>query len=394
MSATTLEATPRPARRRVLRGLPWVTWRQHRFAVGGTLLVLGAVGAFLVVDGLAMHHAFRQLGLTSCGDLFTSACRVQLDLFQQQYQGTVDSLPRFLMLLPGLLGAFVGGPLVARELESGTYRFAWTQGRSRVRWIVAKLVILATVLTALALGFSFLFTWWYGPWLTLAGRMNPSQAYEVSGLVFAARTLFAFMLGALAGTLIRRTVPAMAATMAAWLAAVVPSMIWLRHLIEKPVTLLATAGAERTPIAIELSNANSISLGTNAPQGAWEIARWTQNAAPTSTWGRPPVAPPRPGRRGGCPPRELTPSSPGWESTATGWGSATNRAAGSGTSRASRLRHTCCWRCSAPPRPSGGSAAGRPNFVRPGSAGLGRAEATARPAPTSGIALRPFRCLL
>ncbi len=279
MSATTLEATPRPARRRVLRGLPWVTWRQHRFAVGGTLLVLGVVGAFLVVDGLAMHHAFRQLGLTSCGDLFTSACRVQLDLFQQHYQGTVDSLPRFLMLLPGLLGAFVGGPLVARELESGTYRFAWTQGRSRVRWIVAKLVILATVLTALALGFSFLFTWWYGPWLTIAGRMNPSQAYEVSGLVFAARTLFAFMLGALAGTLIRRTVPAMAATMAAWLTAVVPSMIWLRHLIEKPVTLLATAGAEHTPIAIELSNANSISLGTNAPQGAWEIARWTQDAA-------------------------------------------------------------------------------------------------------------------
>jgi ABC-type transport system involved in multi-copper enzyme maturation permease subunit len=278
MSAATLEATPRPARRRVLRGLPWVTWRQHRFAVGGTLLVLGAVGAFLVVDGLAMHHAFRQLGLTNCGHLFTSACRVQLDLFQQQYQGTVDSLPRFLLLLPGLLGAFVGGPLVARELESGTYRFAWTQGRSRVRWIVAKLALLATALTALALGFSFLFTWWYGPWLTIAGRMNPSQAYEVSGLVFAARTLFAFMLGAFVGTLIRRTVPAVAATMAAWLAVVVPSMIWLRHLIEKPVTLLA-ATTGNSSIAIELGNANSISLGTNAPQTAWEIARWTQDAA-------------------------------------------------------------------------------------------------------------------
>ena len=32
------------------------------------------------------------------------------------------------MLLPGLLGVFVGAPVVARELESGTYRFAWTQG--------------------------------------------------------------------------------------------------------------------------------------------------------------------------------------------------------------------------------------------------------------------------
>src|SRR5882672_542795 len=212
MSATTLEATPRPAKRRVLRGLPWVTWRQHRVALIGALLVLGGIGAFLIVDGLAMHHAFRQFGLTSCGNLFTDACQVQLDLFRQHYRGTVDSLPQFLTLLPGLLGAFVGGPLVARELESGTYRFAWTQGRSRVRWIIVKLVILAAVLTALAFGFSVLFTWWYGPWLTIAGRMNPGQAYEVSGLVFAARTLFAFMLGALAGTLIRRTVPAMAAT--------------------------------------------------------------------------------------------------------------------------------------------------------------------------------------
>jgi hypothetical protein len=205
------------------------------------------------------------------------ACQVQLDLFRQHYRGTVDSLPQFLTLLPGLLGAFVGGPLVARELESGTYRFAWTQGRSRVRWIIVKLVILAAVLTALAFGFSVLFTWWYGPWLTIAGRMNPGQAYEVSGLVFAARTLFAFMLGALAGTLIRRTVPAMAATVAAWLGVVVPSMLWLRHLIEKPITLLAATGMERTPIAIELSNPNSISVGTNAPHGAWEIARWTQD---------------------------------------------------------------------------------------------------------------------
>src|SRR5207302_5770022 len=40
-----------------------------------------------------------------------------------------------------------------------------------------------------------------------------------------------------------------------------------------------------------------------------------------------------------------------------------SRPATSGTSRASRPRHTCCWRCSAPPRPSGGSAAERPDLA-------------------------------
>ncbi len=35
----------------------------------------------------------------------------------------------------------------------------------------------------------------------------------------------------------------------------------------------------RTPLAIELSGGNSISLGTSAPHRAWELSRWTQDAA-------------------------------------------------------------------------------------------------------------------
>ena len=38
-----------------------------------------------------------------------------------------------LRLFPLVIGAFVGAPLVAREMESGTYRFAWTQGVGRTR---------------------------------------------------------------------------------------------------------------------------------------------------------------------------------------------------------------------------------------------------------------------
>ena len=60
--------------------------------------------------------------------------------------GLADHLPHLVMLLPGLIGVFVGAPLVARELESGTFRFAWTLARSRVQWIVTKLVLLAVVL--------------------------------------------------------------------------------------------------------------------------------------------------------------------------------------------------------------------------------------------------------
>jgi hypothetical protein len=116
---------------RALRGLAWVTWRQHRLGVAGALVLFGGLGLYMVSNGLSMHHAYTSLGLDTCGDLGGPNCQSQLSAFQQQYQPLVDHLPHFLTILPGLIGVFIGAPLLARELESGTFRFAWTQGRSR-----------------------------------------------------------------------------------------------------------------------------------------------------------------------------------------------------------------------------------------------------------------------
>ena len=266
MTATVL--SPRPTRRHVpvVRGLTWVTLRQHRFAICGVLGVLGGVGLLMLFDGLAMHHAYIRLGLNTCGRLDGPSCQNQLSVFQQKYQPLADQLPHYLMLLPALIGVFVGAPLVARELESGTFRFAWTQARSRVQWIITKLVLLAVVLTVAALAFSALFTWWYGPFDAITGRMTSNGAYEISGIVFAARVLFGFTLGALLGVLIRRTVPAMAATAAVWAAVVIPSITWLRPLIRKPITTIGHPG--KGAIA-----------ASHMPYNANVIHTWLQNAA-------------------------------------------------------------------------------------------------------------------
>jgi ABC-type transport system involved in multi-copper enzyme maturation permease subunit len=249
-----------------LRGLAWVTWRQHRLAFAGVLVVLGGLGLFMLFNGLAMHHAYSSLGLDRCGKLSGPSCQTQLAVFRQEYGSWADHLPRLLMVLPGLIGVFAGAPLVARELESGTFRFAWTQSRSRVQWIVTKLVLVGVLLTALALAFSAVFTWWYGPFDAIIGRMSPGGAYEVSGMVFATRTLFGFMLGALLGLLIRRTVPAMAATAAAWAAVVWLSMSFVRPLIRNPITTIGHPG--KGPIA-----------GNHVPFNANVINNWIQNPA-------------------------------------------------------------------------------------------------------------------
>jgi hypothetical protein len=125
---------------------------------------------------------------------------------------------------------------------------------------------LAAVLTAFALTFSALSTWWYGPFDAITGRMSAYGAYEISGLVFAARTLFGFTLGALLGLLIRRTVPAMAATAAVWVAVVVPSIVWLRPLI-------------RTPITVTGMPAKGPNLGEHVPLNASVVNHWFQDAA-------------------------------------------------------------------------------------------------------------------
>ena len=213
------------------RGLARVTWRQHRLALVTVAVLFAAFAALLVAQGIGMHNVYRDFGL-SFSHPPTSAHAVSLaETFENEYLGYGMYVPRFLMFLPLFIGAFVGGPLVARELETGTFRFAWTQSAGRTRLMIAKLAILGLALAAMALAFSALFSWWYRPFRQLIGPLP-----EVEGVVFAARVLLGFMLGAFAGAVLRRTVPAIAAAMVLWFAVVLPTALFLRPRFEAPLT--------------------------------------------------------------------------------------------------------------------------------------------------------------
>lgn len=57
-------------------------------------------------------------------------------------------------VFPVVAGLLVGGPIVARELETGTARLAWSLGPSRLRWFLHRAVpaLLMVVLAAVAIG--------------------------------------------------------------------------------------------------------------------------------------------------------------------------------------------------------------------------------------------------
>jgi hypothetical protein len=246
-------------RRPALGGLLWVTWRQHRSAVVSIGVAFGALAIYLVISGVQMHGAESTLGLNSCGSLVGPHCQAALSVFEQQYQGAAMYLPRFIEFVPALIGAFVGGPLVARELETGIYRFAWTQEHNRAQWLLTKLGLVAAILVAMGLALSAVFSWWFTPWEPIMGRLADGEAYEITGVVFAARILFGLCLGAAAGAVVRRTVPAMLVTVMGWVAVAFPSVIYLRPLIEKPLSVPSAS--------------NSVAAN------AWALHNWYQNAA-------------------------------------------------------------------------------------------------------------------
>ena len=180
-----------------------LTWLQFRTqaAVAAAALVIGAIA--LAVTGPHLAHLYAGGGTVTCraGGICPGA-------------DTGKDLSLLVIAVPGIVGLFWGAPLVARELETHSYRLAWTQGVTRTRWLAVKLAVVGVASMAAAGLVSLMVTWWAGPidsatadqWSTLSQR----------DIIPAGSAAFAFTLGVTVGLLIRRTVPAMAVTLVAF----------------------------------------------------------------------------------------------------------------------------------------------------------------------------------
>jgi hypothetical protein len=195
--------------------MAWVTWRQHRAQLVGAVGLLVALAAAAFGTRLPIQAAFHRESLSAClPPAARSGCDIIVPHFEAEFGGLVTAL-RTLAVLPVLAGLFVGAPLLARELELGTHRFAWTQGVTRRRWLLSKTVWLAAGTLLAGAAASALVMWWRGPYDTLEGRIGPSS-FDIEGLVVPAYALYALALGVLAGLVFRRTVAAMTATLLAF----------------------------------------------------------------------------------------------------------------------------------------------------------------------------------
>ncbi|MCZ1008178.1 ABC transporter permease [Streptomyces lydicus] len=199
-------------------------WRQHRL-VFGVLLAAAAGGAIwcAVLRGqmasfIDAHHiaGCSQISL----DPRCAHTQEAVTTFRDTYGSSLRLVEVGLVLLPALVGLFLGAPLIARELEAGTHKLVLTQSVGPLRWLAAKICLPALVVLTATTGLSLACSWL---WQVAGDEVSGFYWYSTLGFlalgpVPVAYSLLALAVGALAGLLLRRTVLSMGVTLAALVA--------------------------------------------------------------------------------------------------------------------------------------------------------------------------------
>ncbi|GGX56714.1 hypothetical protein [Streptomyces fructofermentans] len=216
MSATSpLPATVRTRRGPHLSGLTWLIWRQHRSAFWTGLVLLAVFAAFVVTRRSGMVADIDAHNLAGCVYESPEARCEEVNAFRGRFYDVMHYTGLLVSFVPLVIGVFLGGPLLSRELENGTYALSCTQSVSRTRWIAFKLGVPALVTLIGTSAVAALYTWWWQPADTLMKGMYWYESpFNNVGVVPVALSLLALVTGAAIGMVLRRPVAAMAVTCA------------------------------------------------------------------------------------------------------------------------------------------------------------------------------------
>ncbi len=151
--------------------------------------------------------------------------------------------------VPGLIGLFWGAPLITREIETGTFRLVWTQSVMRSRWLAIKVGLIGLVALTSAGLLSLMASWWMTPIYQATAKANSDSGVDrlapavfgANGIVPLGYAAFGFALGLAFGVLIRRTIPAMAATLAVFAGIQIAWPRWIRPHLHEPASRHLTA---------------------------------------------------------------------------------------------------------------------------------------------------------
>jgi hypothetical protein len=230
-------------------------WRQHRGQVLWAAATLAVLGALIVGAGLnashwlaGYHHWLKALAAAGCpppdahSGTFHVRSAATCQALKGQYSGGLqasfsarysfailvfeDGVPAAL----AVIGALIGAPLVAREIEQRTQLAAWTQSVSRRRWYTTKVSVLAGGLAVAGLATGFASGWLQRP-LTRGGLTSSRWAWFFSAhLALAGEGVLAFALAVAIGAWLRHTLPAIGGALVGFVALLLGSGWMVRTL--------------------------------------------------------------------------------------------------------------------------------------------------------------------
>jgi hypothetical protein len=277
----------------------WLTWRQFRVQAAAVYAAVAAVAVGLAITGPRLVD-LAQLD----GSIYDKLTKADQNLF--------TAAVVVVALAPAIIGAFWGAPLVARELEAGTHRLVWNQSITRTRWLAAKLGI-TTLFGAVAVGaLTLAVSWWSDPidgamsdtHGSLPARMTP-VTFAMRGITPVGYTVFAVVLGVTFGILVRKSLPAMALTLAVFTFVQIAMPLWVRpHLVAPVEKTVAISRSTLDGIQIGQGGDVRLSVRTGEP-GAWVLSNqtldadgkpsalpgWMTNCLPGPPTGAPPAGP-------------------------------------------------------------------------------------------------------
>jgi hypothetical protein len=215
--------------------MTWLAWRQLRASA-----IVVAVTLVAITVGLAATPA------SGTGYL--------------SHDHLLKFFSTFLVGVPALIGAFWGAPLITTELEAGTHRLVWTQSVTRTRWLAVKLGIVGLA----AVAFAGLLSLVLGAASSdlLAQERFGSAMFAQRGIVPIGYAAFGLALGLTIGLLLRRTIPAMATTLVAFVAV----RVLVQNLARPHFATAITISGSMSP-----GEGAREQVGDRAPAGAWEV---------------------------------------------------------------------------------------------------------------------------
>jgi len=190
--------------------MTWLVWRQYRNQAYIAAAALAVFAVVILVTGRQLASQY-QSALRACTASHT--CATTLNTLSLGTSPVLPLLIALTVVVPCLLGMFWGGPLVARELETGTSQFAWMQSVTRRRWLAVKVGWVLLAAAAWGGAVSALVTWWSSPLNALNHQNFQPGQFDIQGIVPVGYAVFAAALGIAAGALLRRTLPALAVTL-------------------------------------------------------------------------------------------------------------------------------------------------------------------------------------